>query len=42
MYGARKSYSSKPRLYAQREVTFSDGNESDQSLQGPKASGNSH
>lgn len=32
IYSARKSYSSKPQLYAQRQVTFSDGNESDQSL----------
>ncbi|CAC5423882.1 unnamed protein product [Mytilus coruscus] len=38
IYGARKSYSGRPQSYSHRQVTFSDMNVSDHSLQRPTAS----
>ncbi|CAC5385654.1 unnamed protein product [Mytilus coruscus] len=37
IYGARKSYSGRPQSYSQRQVTFSDMNDSDHSPQRPTA-----
>ncbi|CAG2249837.1 unnamed protein product [Mytilus edulis] len=37
IYGARKSYSGRPQSYSQRQVTFSDINDSDHSPQRPTA-----
>ena len=42
IYGARRNYTGRTQLYAQRQVTFSDVNDPDRSPQRPTASPNSH